>query len=99
MHRNMYPLPLMEDMLGHLSKGKVFTKLDLRQVYYHVRIKEGNEWKTTFNCLLGCYQFQVMPLGLQGAPAVFMQLINEVLHEHLYNIRADSFHFFIHNFL
>lgn len=25
-----------------------------------------------------------MPFGLQGALAVFMQLINEVLHEHLY---------------
>lgn len=30
------------------------------------------------------YQFRVMPFGLQGAPAVFIQLINEVLHEHLY---------------
>ncbi|XP_013927877.1 PREDICTED: stomatin-like protein 2, mitochondrial, partial [Thamnophis sirtalis] len=25
-----------------------------------------------------------MPFGLQGVPAVFMQLINEVLHDHLY---------------
>ncbi|KAK9412177.1 hypothetical protein NXF25_003352 [Crotalus adamanteus] len=80
----VYPLPLMKDLLTHLAAGKIFTKLDLREAYYRVRIREGDEWKTTFNCPLGSYQFKVMPFGLQGAPAVFMQLINEVLHDHLY---------------
>lgn len=60
----MYRLPLRKDMLGHLAKGKIFTKLDLREAYYQVRIKEGDEWKTTFNCPLGCYQFRVMPFRL-----------------------------------
>ncbi|KAK9395824.1 retrotransposon-derived protein PEG10 [Crotalus adamanteus] len=81
---NKYPLPLLKDLLTHLAKGSVFTKLDLREAYYRVRIKEGDEWKTAFNCPMGSYQFKVMPFGLQGAPAVFMQLINEVLHDHLY---------------
>lgn len=31
---------------------------------------------------LECFQFWVLPFGLQRAPAVFMQLINKVLHEH-----------------
>ncbi|XP_013921040.1 PREDICTED: RNA-directed DNA polymerase homolog [Thamnophis sirtalis] len=82
--QNLYPLPLMKDMLAQLGKGRNFTKLDLREAYYRVRIKEGDEWKTAFNCPLGCFQFRVMPFGLQGVPAVFMQLINEVLHDHLY---------------
>ncbi|XP_058041925.1 uncharacterized protein LOC131199783 [Ahaetulla prasina] len=81
---NIYPMPLMKDMLAHLAKGKFFTKLDLREAYYRVRIKEGDEWKTAFNCPLGCFQFRVLPFGLQGAPAVFMQLINEILHQHLF---------------
>ncbi|XP_013928332.1 PREDICTED: RNA-directed DNA polymerase homolog [Thamnophis sirtalis] len=82
--RNLYLLPLMKDMLAQLGKGRIFTKLDLREAYYRVCIKEGDEWKTAFNCPLGSFQFRVMPFGLQGAPVVFMQLINEVLHEHLY---------------
>lgn len=49
-----------------------------------MQIKKGDEWKTTFYCPLGCFQFQILPFWLQGALAVFMQLINEVLHEHLY---------------
>lgn len=36
------------------------------------------------HCLLNCFQFQVLPFGLHGAPTMFMQLINEVLHEHLF---------------
>ncbi|KAK9391826.1 hypothetical protein NXF25_017413 [Crotalus adamanteus] len=81
---NMYPLPLLKDMLSHLSQGRVFTKLDLREAYYRIRIKPGDEWKTAFNCPLGSFQFTVMPFGLKGAPAVFMQTINAVLHQHLY---------------
>lgn len=74
----------MKDMLAHLAKGKIFSKLDLREEYYRVWLKAGDEWKTVFNCPLDCFQYWVLPFGLQGAPAVFMQLINEVLHKYLF---------------
>lgn len=82
--QHLYPLPLIKDLLATLSTGWIFTKLDLREAYCSVRIWPGDKWKTTFNCPLGSYKFRVMPFGLQGAPAVFMQVINEVLQEHLY---------------
>lgn len=81
---HLYPLPLMKDILATLAKGQFFTRLDLWDAYYQVQIRLGDEWKTRFNCLLGSYKFQVMLFGLQGPPVVFMQLINEVLDEHLY---------------
>lgn len=58
--------------------------MDLKEAYYHVRIKEGDEWKSIFNWPLGCFQFRVLPFELQRVPAIVMQLINEDLHEHLY---------------
>lgn len=54
----------MRDILALLSKGKFFTKLDLREAYYQVQIKEGNEWKTAFNCPLVFFQSWVLPFGL-----------------------------------
>ncbi|KAH9263648.1 hypothetical protein BASA83_012958 [Batrachochytrium salamandrivorans] len=42
------PIPLISEMLRTLSTGKVFTTLDLRGAYNLLRIKEGDEPKTSF---------------------------------------------------
>lgn len=31
---NVYPFPIMKDIPGYVSKGKVFTKLDWREAYW-----------------------------------------------------------------
>ncbi|KAI3375471.1 hypothetical protein L3Q82_003803 [Scortum barcoo] len=66
-----------------LQQARIFTKLDLRNAYHLVRIREGDEWKTGFNTPTGHYEYLVMPFGLTNAPAVFQGFINEVLREYL----------------
>jgi len=41
--KNRYPLLLISEILDRLSYIKRFTKLDLRDTYYRIRIKEGDE--------------------------------------------------------
>ena len=62
--KNRYPLPLIDPLFEPLCHASVFTKLDLRNAYHLVRIREGDEWKTAFNTLLGHFDYQVMPFGL-----------------------------------
>jgi hypothetical protein len=41
--KNRYLLPLVSEMLDQLSRVKIFTKLDLQDAYYRLRIKEGDK--------------------------------------------------------
>ena len=68
--KNRYPLPLISSAFELLQGSSVFTKLDLRNAYHLVRIREGDEWKTAFNTPRGHYEFLVMPFGLTNAPAI-----------------------------
>jgi hypothetical protein len=62
--KNQYPLPLAMNFFDKLAKAKVFSKLDLRQGYYQVRIVEGDEAKTTMVTRYVYFEFLVMPFGL-----------------------------------
>jgi hypothetical protein len=41
--KNRYPLSLINEILNKLSKARFFIKLDLRDIYYRIRIKRGDE--------------------------------------------------------
>ena len=41
--KNRYLLLLVSEMLDRLSRAKIFIKLDLRDAYYRLRIKEGDK--------------------------------------------------------
>ena len=43
------PLPLISEALDRLGKAKYFTKLDIKDAYHNIRIREREEWKTTFS--------------------------------------------------
>lgn len=62
--KNRYPLPLMSTAHELLQGARVFTKLDLRNAYHLVRIREGDEWKTAFNTPTGHFEYRSCPSGL-----------------------------------
>lgn len=81
--KNRYPLPLMSTAFELLQDSRFFTKLDLRNAYHLVRIRQGDEWKTAFNTPTGHYEYLVLPFGLTNAPSVFQALVNDVLRDFL----------------
>ncbi|KAH9263479.1 hypothetical protein BASA83_013111 [Batrachochytrium salamandrivorans] len=75
------PIPLISEMLRTLSTGKVFTTLDLRGAYNLLRIKKGDEPKTSFITKYGQFEFLVMPFGLANAPAQFQRMMNALFRD------------------
>ena len=68
---NWYALPRIDNLLDCTRSSKWFTKLDLKNSYYLIRIAEGEEWKTIFHMEKGLFEYTVMPFGLTNTSATF----------------------------
>ena len=74
--KNRYLLPLIDEILDRLCSVRVFTKIDVMNAYYRLRIREGDEWINVFRTRYGLFEYLVMPIRLTNAPAIFQSYIN-----------------------
>jgi hypothetical protein len=69
--KDQYPLPLIDETLARLSKAKIFTKLDIRQVFHQIQMDPALEDLTTFWTCYGTYKCKVLPFGLTNGLAIY----------------------------
>jgi Reverse transcriptase (RNA-dependent DNA polymerase)/RNase H-like domain found in reverse transcriptase/Retroviral aspartyl protease len=81
--KDRYPLPLIDELLGRISRAKILTKLDIRQAFNRIRMSPESEELTTFRTRYGSYKCKVLPFGLTNGPATYQRYMNDVLFDYL----------------
>uniref|UniRef100_A0A0W0GEF0 RNA-directed DNA polymerase n=1 Tax=Moniliophthora roreri TaxID=221103 RepID=A0A0W0GEF0_MONRR len=61
--------------------SKIFMKLDLRNGYNNIRIKDGDQWKAVFKTPRGLFEPTVMFFGSTNSPATFQAFMNDILKD------------------
>jgi hypothetical protein len=76
LNRTAYRLPRISDLLARVNGARYFSKIDLLDGSYQIRMREADVRKRAFTTPYGNYEFRVMPMGLCGAPSTFQYLMD-----------------------
>ena len=79
--KNRHSLSLITKTLNRLNDVKKFIKVDLKNAYHKIRIKQNDEWKTTFRTWYEYFEYQIMFFELINVSTIFQIYINETLRE------------------
>ena len=75
--REYHPIPVVEDIVPDLKGSDFFTKLDLKDGYWHIKLDEESSYLTTFSTPFGKYRFKRLPFGLCVSQDVFQRKVDE----------------------
>jgi hypothetical protein len=65
------PFSFINKTLDRLVGAAYYTKLNLKDTYYRIRIKADNEWKTAFRTRYNHFEYLVIPFKLANIPIIF----------------------------
>jgi hypothetical protein len=75
------PVPRKEDIYDAMSKGRMFSALDLLWGFFQVRLREQDIPYTAFSTPDGLFEYLMTPMGLSSSPSAFNRLMQSVFHD------------------
>ena len=77
--RPHHALKTVDDILSDISGAKVFSKLDAKSGFWHIKLDEKSSYYTTFNTPFGRYRFIKMPYGITSGSEVFQRSMEQLM--------------------
>ena len=77
--REKHHLPSVDEILGQLSGGKIFSKVDAKSGFHQIELAEKSKLLTTFITPFGRFCFNRLPFGISSAPEHFFRRMTEIL--------------------
>ena len=82
---------MLDDVPPKLEDAKIFSKLDVKEAYWRVRLDEASSKLTTMITPFSRYMWKRLPFGLKFSREIFQGKINEALGDldGVFNIGGD----------
>lgn len=77
--REHHPMPSVDDYMAKLGRGKLWSKLDIKEAFLQIELEDASRDATTFITRRGLYRFKRLPFGLVTAPELFQKAMDETL--------------------
>lgn len=75
-----YTLPVIQDILASLGRGRLFSTLDLRDAYNQVVLDEDSRKLCVINTHKCLFCYNRLPFGISSAPEIFYRKIDTILY-------------------
>lgn len=77
--REHFRLSTLDDVLPELANAKIFSKLDVKEAYWHVRLDEQSSLLTTMITPFGRFRWARLPFGLKVSSEIFQRKLHEAI--------------------
>ncbi len=74
-----YPLPRIDNLLAKIRGKRFLSNLDLKNAYHQIPLDDSSRQYTAFQTNTGLFEFLYLPFGLNLAPGLFSQIMDQVL--------------------
>lgn len=68
-----YPVPRVDDLFATLSRGRLYTKLDLSHAYQQLLLDDESKKYVVINTTKGLFRYTRLPYGISSAPGIFQR--------------------------
>ena len=76
---NIFKLSTLDDILVEMKDARIFSKLDIKEAYWHVSLDLKSSLMTTMITPFGRFQWLRLPFGLKVSSEIFQRKLGEAL--------------------